>query len=117
VQNHVRRYSSVMLDTKFQRPTCDALYELVRVEAPPNHDRREQVLCLGCGGPLRNREGKFALKHFRVGGSRRPISGWAKVKIAMTWKVGFPQIDKAGCRRARMAEQHLLWDDQDGRTD
>jgi hypothetical protein len=43
--------------------------------------RREQVLCLGCGGPLRNREGKFALKYFRVGGSRRPIIGGRKSKL------------------------------------
>jgi hypothetical protein len=76
MQNPSSRYNSVMLnDPKFQCPTCDALYELVRVEAPPNHDQPEQVLCLGCGGPLRNREGKFALKYFRVGGSRRPAGG------------------------------------------
>jgi hypothetical protein len=76
VQNRVHGYNSVMLAApEFNCPTCDALYKLVRVEAPLNHDRREQVLCLGCGAPLRNREGKFALKYFRVGGSRRPIGG------------------------------------------
>jgi hypothetical protein len=45
----------------------------VRAEAPRNHDRREQVLCLGA--PLRNRLGKFALKYFRLGGSRRLTGG------------------------------------------
>jgi hypothetical protein len=48
----------------FHCPTCDALYKVVRVEAPPTHDN--PVLCLGCGGPLQNREGKFALKYFRI---------------------------------------------------
>jgi len=38
----------------------------VRVEAPVDHNDR--VLCLSCGGPLQNREGKFALKYFRVDG-------------------------------------------------
>ena len=75
MQIRVKRYKSVMSDSQYKCPTCDALYELVHVEAPPNHDQREQVLCLGCGGPLRNREGKFALKYFRVGGSRKAVGG------------------------------------------
>jgi hypothetical protein len=75
VQIRVTRYKCVMSDSQYKCPTCDALYELVRVEAPPNHDPREQVTCLSCGGPLRNREGKFALKYFRVGGSRKAVSG------------------------------------------
>jgi hypothetical protein len=36
---------------------------MVRIEAPPDN---HQLLCLSCGGPLRNREGKFATKYFRV---------------------------------------------------
>jgi hypothetical protein len=32
----------------------------VRVEAAPTHNH--QSLCLSCDGPLRNREGKFALR-------------------------------------------------------
>ena len=50
----------------FHCPTCDAqhLYKVVRVEAPPTDDN--PVVCLGCGEPLRNREGRFALKYFRI---------------------------------------------------
>jgi predicted Zn finger-like uncharacterized protein len=50
----------------FKCPTCNASYKVVRAEAPPTHDN-QLLLCLSCGGPLRNREGKFALKYFRVG--------------------------------------------------
>ena len=50
--------------TRFQCPNCEALYKVVRIEAPAAHDN--PVLCLSCGGPLQNREGKFALKYFRV---------------------------------------------------
>jgi predicted RNA-binding Zn-ribbon protein involved in translation (DUF1610 family) len=59
-------YSASMPDTatKFFCPNCDAEYKLVRVEAPPTHDG--QLTCLSCGGPLRNRQGRFALKYFRV---------------------------------------------------
>jgi hypothetical protein len=56
--------------TLFACPTCGAEYKLVRVEAPPAPDEG-QLICTGCGGPLRAREGRFALKYFRVGGSRR----------------------------------------------
>ena len=54
----------------FHCPNCEAEYKVVRVEAPPTHDG--QVICLSCGGPLQNREGKFVLKYFRAGdGSQR----------------------------------------------
>jgi predicted Zn finger-like uncharacterized protein len=55
--------------TKFQCPNCEAAYKVVRIEAPPDHNN--PVLCLSCGGPLKNREGKFALKYFRVDGGPR----------------------------------------------
>jgi len=45
-------------------------YKLVRVEAPPR-PHEGQLVCTSCGGPLRAREGRFALKYFRVGGSVR----------------------------------------------
>jgi hypothetical protein len=54
---------------QFQCPTCQAQYKVVRVEMSPTHDN--PVLCLGCGGPIQNREGKFALKYFRVEHGRR----------------------------------------------
>jgi hypothetical protein len=53
-----------MPTTSFRCPTCQAEYRVVCVEAPPTHDN--QLLCLGCGGPLQNREGRFALKYFRI---------------------------------------------------
>jgi len=49
---------------KFQCPFCEAQYDVVRVEAPPMHDK--PLLCLSCGAPLHNRDGKFVLKYFRV---------------------------------------------------
>jgi predicted RNA-binding Zn-ribbon protein involved in translation (DUF1610 family) len=53
---------------KFQCPNCKAEYKVVRVEAPPTHD--QPLFCLSCGGPLHNRDGKFALKYFRTDGPR-----------------------------------------------
>lgn len=47
--------------------TCEASYQVVRVEAQPTFDEK-QLLCPGCGAPLRNREGKYALKYFRSNG-------------------------------------------------
>ena len=44
---------------------CGDEYLVGRVEAPPTHDELP-VLCLGCDGVLCNREGKFALKYFRI---------------------------------------------------
>jgi len=54
----------------FRCPTCQAEYKVVRVEAPPTHTA--PLLCLSCGGPLNNREGKFALKYFRVSDGAQP---------------------------------------------
>jgi predicted RNA-binding Zn-ribbon protein involved in translation (DUF1610 family) len=50
----------------FKCPNCQTRYKVVRVEAPPTPDR--PLTCLSCGAPLRNREGKFALKYFRTDG-------------------------------------------------
>jgi hypothetical protein len=55
---------ALMTEATFRCPNCDAAYKPVRVEAPPSHNT--QLLCLSCGGPLRNSEGKYALKYFRV---------------------------------------------------
>jgi hypothetical protein len=53
------------LSTPFKCPTCEAMYELVRVEAEVATAIRE-LTCIGCGGPLPPREGRFALKYFFV---------------------------------------------------
>ena len=52
----------------FECPHCGAQYKVVSVEALRAHD--QPLVCLSCGGPLRTREGKFALKYFRTDGSR-----------------------------------------------
>jgi hypothetical protein len=60
-----QRYKRCMtVATSFHCPNCQAEYKVVRVEAPPTHD--QLLTCLSCRGPLNNREGKFALKYFRV---------------------------------------------------
>jgi hypothetical protein len=59
--------------TKFQCPTCDAKYKVVRIEAAPTPDG--QIICISCGGPLLSRQGKFVLKYFRIEGGRE-IIGW-----------------------------------------
>jgi hypothetical protein len=65
-----------MCDTiSFKCPNCNAEYKVVRIEAPPALGN--ELVCLSCGGPLSNREGKFALKYFRLGGSQglQPVRG------------------------------------------
>jgi hypothetical protein len=47
----------------FQCPNCNALYQLVKVEADPRTTDRE-ITCRSCGGPLPGREGKFILTYF-----------------------------------------------------
>jgi len=47
----------------FVCPNCQALYQIVKVEAGPETDSRE-IVCRACGGPLVGREGKFVLKYF-----------------------------------------------------
>ena len=47
----------------FTCPNCQALYEIVRMEAGPETDSRE-IVCRACGSPLVAREGKFVLKYF-----------------------------------------------------
>jgi predicted Zn finger-like uncharacterized protein len=60
----------------FKCPNCQALYQIVKVEAGPDSVIQE-VPCRVCGAPLRGREGKFVLKYFllreatRVQKSRR----------------------------------------------
>jgi predicted Zn finger-like uncharacterized protein len=64
----------------FTCPNCQALYDVVKVEAGPETTLHE-VMCLSCGGPLLAREGKFVLKYFllreasRAQKTRRHIVG------------------------------------------
>jgi hypothetical protein len=54
-------------------PNCDTEYVVVRVAESSGNDR--PLVCLGCGGPLHGREGKFTLKFFRVGGRSKKLGG------------------------------------------
>jgi hypothetical protein len=47
----------------FTCPNCQALYQIVKVEAGPETDNRE-IVCRACGGPLIGREGNLVLKYF-----------------------------------------------------
>jgi hypothetical protein len=47
----------------FTCPNCQALYQIVKVEAGPETDNRE-IVCCACGGPLTGREGNLVLKYF-----------------------------------------------------
>ena len=60
----------------FRCPNCGAEYQIERVEAAPTHRRQAQVNCAECGGPLRNRDGKFVLKYRRD--RSRPLRGGYK---------------------------------------
>jgi hypothetical protein len=62
----------------FACPNCNALYQVVKVEAGPETADRE-ITCLACGSPLTWREGKFALKYFLLREAvRRRRQGRAK---------------------------------------
>jgi hypothetical protein len=63
----------------FRCPNCDTVYEIERVEAALTHRRQVQVICVECGGPLRNRDGKFALKYRQTPGG--PFIGGRKPKF------------------------------------
>jgi DNA-directed RNA polymerase subunit RPC12/RpoP len=58
------------METKsFRCSTCDAVYKIVIIEAPPADDK--PIECVSCGAPLVARIGRHALKYFRVTGGRR----------------------------------------------
>ena len=54
-------------------PNCGTQYYVVGTETPPHHDGPQ--LCLSCGGPLHNRQGKFSLQFFRVRGGSKRVCG------------------------------------------
>jgi len=54
---------------KFRCPICNAEYLVVRIEAPATQDN--PLLCLGCDGPLQDRDGKFVLKYFCTSESKQ----------------------------------------------
>jgi len=44
-------------------PNCNALYQVVKVEAGPE-TKSHEIACRVCGFPLAGREGKYLLKYF-----------------------------------------------------
>jgi hypothetical protein len=54
----------------FACPNCNALYQVIKVEAGPETTDQE-IACRSCGGPLAGREGKFVLKYFLLRGAGR----------------------------------------------
>jgi hypothetical protein len=49
--------------SSFKCPNCQALYQIVKVEAGSESVFKE-VPCRVCGAPLAGRDGKFVLKYF-----------------------------------------------------
>jgi hypothetical protein len=45
----------------FHGSNCGAMYEIVRLEAPPGPTTGGEITCLSCGTPLHGRDGKFVL--------------------------------------------------------
>jgi hypothetical protein len=54
----------------FNCPNCNALYQVLKVEAGPETVNR-QATCRTCGGPLPGREGKFVIKYFLLRNAAR----------------------------------------------
>jgi hypothetical protein len=58
-------------------PNCNALYQVVKVEAGPE-TKGHEIACRVCGVPLAGREGKFVLKYFLLREGIRRKHGGAK---------------------------------------
>jgi hypothetical protein len=54
----------------FNCPNCNALYQIVKVEAGPE-TIAGQLTCRTCGGPLPGREGKYVIKYFLLRNAAR----------------------------------------------
>ena len=63
----------------FKCPNCDALYQVVRVEALPEA-RDHEIKCLVCGEPLAAREGEFVLKYFLLRTAARKKT-WRRLSV------------------------------------
>lgn len=63
----------------FHCPNCDALYQVVKVEAGPETVDR-QITCRACGGRLAGREGKFVIKYFLLRKAGR-TQRWKELRL------------------------------------
>jgi len=71
-KNEVLLWGRIVVTAKrtFHCPNCNALYQVVKVEAGPETINRE-ITCRVCGGPLSGREGKFVIKYFLLRNAAR----------------------------------------------
>ncbi len=81
---------------RFKCPNCEALYQIVRVEAAPANDRG--ISCLACGGALPGREGQFILKYFLFA-SFRP---WSPMNICRYVNVPSDNVMQLSWRLTRL---------------
>jgi hypothetical protein len=65
-------------------PNCDALYQVVKVEAAPQTGFHE-IACRSCGTPLPARDGDFVLKYFLLRTAARE-QRWSLRKAVRTNK-------------------------------
>ena len=70
---------------RFNCPHCNALYQVVKVEAGPETIDRE-ITCRSCGGPLTGRDGKFVIKYFLLRKAGR-VQKWKRGRIERNEKV------------------------------
>ena len=63
----------------FTCPNCNALYQLVRVEAGPETVHAD-LTCRSCGAPLPGREDKFVLKYFHLRNAGR-VQKWRRRSV------------------------------------
>jgi hypothetical protein len=62
--------------SSFNCPNCNALYQVVSIEAGPETDTRD-ITCRSCGSWLPGREGKMVLKYFLLRKAAR-IQKWKR---------------------------------------
>jgi hypothetical protein len=66
--------------SRFHCPNCNALYQVVKVEAGPETTTGE-ITCRACGAPLPGREGKLVLKYFMLRKAGR-IQRWRRSPLS-----------------------------------
>ena len=70
---------------RFNCAQCNALYQVVKVEAGPETVDHE-ITCRACSGPLTGRDGKFVLKYFLLRKAAR-LQKWKRGRIDRNEKV------------------------------
>ena len=66
VRNRILELMLSPQSTSFECPSCEAKYEVVRIEAPHGPTTDREITCVSCGGPLHGREDSFVLKYFLI---------------------------------------------------